>query len=104
MPDETNPTESANVPTDASDTQTKDTSDHAPPEDGQEASEALAEAHTIDASNLAPSDDKKAKADELEVPEDIQTWPDEKPPISKEDEDRLLKVRLSSTTCTSLYM
>ena len=32
--------------------------------------------------------------DELEPPADIQTWPDEKPAISKEDEDRLLKVCL----------
>ena len=51
---------------------------------------------SAEASHAAASDRKAtatgAKVDELDVPEGIQTWPDEKPAISKEDEDRLLKV------------
>lgn len=62
-------------------------SDHAPAETKPDAS-----------SNPAPSESKDAttngKVDEFEVPADIQAWPDEKPVISKEDEDRLLKVSL----------
>ena len=62
---------------------------------------AVAEAQSAEASNAAPSDGKAtatgAKVDELEVPEGIQTWPDEKPAISKEDEDRLLKVHYQCT-------
>ena len=49
-------------------------------------------------SKPAPSELKdpaaNGKVDEFEVPADIQAWPDEKPVISKEDEDRLLKVAL----------
>ena len=73
----------------------KESSDLAAQESTRDAS-AVADAQPAEASNAAPSDGKAtaagAKIDELEVPEGIETWPDEKPAISKEDEDRLLKV------------
>ena len=73
----------------------KESGDLAAQESTRDAS-AVADAQPAEASNAAPSDGKAtatgAKFDELEVPEGIETWPDEKPAISKEDEDRLLKV------------
>ena len=73
----------------------KESGDLAAQESTEDAS-AVADAQPAEASNAAPSDGKAtatgAKFDELEVPEGIETWPDEKPAISKEDEDRLLKV------------
>ena len=73
----------------------KESGDLAAQESTEDAS-AVADAQPAEASNAAPADGKAtatgAKFDELEVPEGIETWPDEKPAISKEDEDRLLKV------------
>ena len=70
--------------TDHTDTQP---SEHAPAETKPDASSNPASSETKDAT-------ANGKVDELEVPADIQAWPDEKPAISKEDEDRLLKVVL----------
>ena len=68
-------------------------SDHA---GNQHVGDAQAETKPDVPSNPASSETKDAasngKVDEFEVPADIQAWPDEKPVISKEDEDRLLKV------------
>ena len=65
-------------------------------QEGTRDAPAVADAQCAEASNPAVSDGKAAatagKVDELEVPEGIQPWRDEKPGISKEDEDRLLKV------------
>ena len=62
-------------------------SDHAPAETKPDASSNPASSESKDATT-------NGKVDEFEVPADIQAWPDEKPVISKEDEDRLLKVSL----------
>ena len=72
-----------------------DQNDHA---GNQHVDNAPAEAKLDVPSNPASSETRDAaangKVDEFEVPADIQAWPDEKPVLSKEDEDRLLKVLL----------
>lgn len=101
MPDETVRSQSAaSIGANGTDPRTKETSDGAPRQEAGQASEPLADAQPEDSSNPAPSDSKSkasgAKVDELEPPADIQTWPNEKPVVSKEDEDRLLKVCLTA--------
>ncbi len=78
----------ASAASDVTGPQTKDESDPA----DQHAGSAPG-GSTDEPSNPAPSESKaNGKIDEFEVPANIQAWPDEKPVISKEDEDRLLKV------------
>ena len=95
MPDDTTTPKLPNsAATDAAHTQAKELhhtdtqpSEHAPAETKPDASSNPASSETKDAT-------ANGKVDEFEVPADIQAWPDEKPVISKEDEDRLLKVVL----------
>ena len=93
MPDNTpTPELPESAAPDAAQTQA-DQSDHA---DSQHIDNPPAETKPDVPSNPASSETRDAaangKVDEFEVPADIQAWPDEKPVISKEDEDRLLKV------------
>lgn len=88
MPEETTTTElPSSAAPDATGPQTKEGSEPADQHNGS------APVSTDEPSNPAPSESKaNGKIDEFEVPADIQAWPDEKPVINKEDEDRLLKV------------
>ena len=104
MPDDTlTPKLPNSATTDAAHTQAKE-SDQT---DTQPSKQVPAETKPDASSNPASLETKDAtangKVDEFEVPADIQSWPDEKPVISKEDEDRLLKVKLSRSKASLAY-
>lgn len=90
MPDDTTtPKIPETVVPDAAHIQAKE-SDH----EGKAPAEIEPDVPSKPASSEAKDPAANGKVDEFEVPADLQAWPDEKPVISKEDEDRLLKVAL----------